>query len=321
MEQRRALGRGIASLIPKRDAAQTAPNKDQPAVTSVPTPKSASKDAPPNPFREVAIGQIRPYANQPRKYFDEERIEELAQSIRQKGILQPLLVRTVEGGYELIAGERRWRAAKLAELTTVPVIVREVADREQLELALVENLQRADLDPIEEAQGFAELMERFTLTQEEVADHVGRSRSAVANSLRLLKLPDKVQEALRSGAVTVGHAKVLLGESIDTQLMLLEKLLKEDMPVRQLERLAKALGSRRSRAVPASQSAADAAAEPPVLTRITEELRKRLGTQVQIETTDKGGRIVIEYYSEEQLDDLYQRMTGYHLTRRKTRGI
>ncbi len=310
MEQRRALGKGLASLIPQSKAAQ--------AATSTPeVAKLPASDA--GPFREVPITDVKPCASQPRKYFDEEQIAELAQSIQQKGILQPLLVRTTDTGYELIAGERRWRAAKQIGLTKVPVIVREVAAQEQLELALVENLQRADLDPIEEAQGFAELMERFGATQEDVAERVGRSRSAVANSLRLLKLPEKGQQALRTGEISVGHAKILLGESLDTQLILLEKLLQEDLAVRQLERLARALGNRRSKAK--SKSGAAPVPDVGVVQRIAEELKKRLGTQVRIETKDKGGQITIDYYSEEQLDDLYQRITGFHVTRRKTRGI
>ncbi len=313
MEPRKALGKGLASLIPKSTVPKAVPDARE--------QDGASPAAVSGPFREVAITEIKASAAQPRKYFDEERIEELAQSIKQKGILQPLLVRTVEGGYELIAGERRWRAAKQVGLARVPVIVRDVAQQEQLELALIENIQRADLDPIEEAQGFSELMSRFDITQEEVAERVSRSRSAVANSLRLLKLPDKVQQALRSGAISVGHAKVLLGETIDTQLLLLDKCIKDDMAVRQLERLAKALGGRRTKAKTGSSASAAKVSLTPTLERITEELKKRLGTKVQIETTEKGGRILIDYYSDEQLDDLYQRITGYHLTRRKTRGI
>lgn len=310
MEQRRALGKGLASLIPKAKVEKPPPGM----IGKIPSEKEEM------PFREVLVSQIRPSSTQPRKNFDEEQIDELAQSIRQKGILQPLLVRTIPEGFELIAGERRLRAAKKTDLEKVPVIVRDVARQEQLELALVENLQRADLDPIEEAEGFAELMGKFSCTQEDVAVRVGRSRSSVANSLRLLKLPDKAQQALRSGEITVGHAKVLLGESVDIQLLLLDKLIKDDLAVRQLERLAKALGSRREKLKPREESSKNREISS-TMERIEEELKKRLGTQVRLESAEKGGRIIVEYYSDEQLDDLYQRMTGYHLTRRKTRGL
>ncbi len=319
MESRkRALGRGIASLIPqsKAGASTLKPQESEQMPAS-------SVSAPEGPFREVPISQIKPYANQPRKFFDEDKIEELAKSIKLKGLIHPLLVRTVAGGYELISGERRWRAAKKIGLEQVPVLVRDVAEQEQLELALIENLQRADLDPIEEAIGFAELMEKFGLKQEDVAERVSRSRSAVANSLRLLRLPEKVQAAVRTGEISIGHAKVLLGESIDRQLMLLEKIIENRLTVRGLELLVNSMhGKTKQPAAPASSSPRSGSLSP-ALVRIVEELQKRLGTQVQLEPTDKGGRIIVEYYSDEQLDELYQRMTGYHLTRRKTtsRGI
>lgn len=297
MEQRKALGRGLASLIPRAE-----PSEEGGLAV-----------------REVSLEEIKPAPNQPRKFFDEDRIAELAESIKEQGILHPLLVRQVAAGYELISGERRWRAAKKIGMVCVPVIVRDVAPQEQLELALVENLQRADLDPIEEARAYADLMTRFSLTQERVADKVAKSRSAVANSLRLLKLPEKLQEGLQSGALSVGHAKVLLAEPIDRQLALYGLILKEGLSVRELE-------TKVQQSLPAGAPGTRKKAEAKVKTlsgpiaRVVDELRTLLGTKVEIDEKKNGsGRILIEYYSQDQLDELYQKLTGLFLTKRKTR--
>lgn len=286
MEQRKGLGRGLASLIPKERIEQA---------------RGESSRA----FREVAIDQVKSCMTQPRRNFDAESIKELAHSIHEKGILHPLLVRTVPGGYELISGERRLRAARMLSLEKVPILVRDVAPREQLELALIENLQRADLDPIEEARGYADLMERFEMTQEAVATRVGRERSTVANALRLLKLPEKIQEALRSGEISAGHAKVLLGETPDRQLTLFERIVKEGWSVRELETTIAHPTSPSSKAKKKTLSQKLS----PVLGRIAEALRTSLGTQVRILPGRKGrGKIVIEYYSAEQLNDLCHKL-------------
>lgn len=328
MEQRKALGRGIASLIPRANKASAASDTKQDTKKTVrqtgpvdivsrqdaPVQTVSSEAAAATPYREVPVAQIRPCANQPRKFFDEEQIAELAQSIKEKGILHPLVVRQVADGFELISGERRYRAAKQLGLQQVPVLVRDVAAGEQLELALIENLQRADLDPMEEAQAYSELVERFQLTQEDVAARLGRSRSAVANSLRLLRLPERVQEAIRSGAISTGHAKVLLGEPVERQLVLLDVILKRGLSVRQLEEKVRR-GSQSTRLKPQS---GEKKGLPAVVARIVEELRTRLGTQVRIEQgRDGAGKIIIDYYSQEQLDELYQRLTGFHITKRK----
>lgn len=322
MEQRKALGRGIASLIPRSNKNTESPDTKKTVrqtgavelveqMTSTPPSPEATAAS---PYQELSLEQIRPCKNQPRKAFDEGQIAELAQSIKEQGILHPLVVRRVSDGFELISGERRYRAAKQAGLEKVPVLVRDVAAKEQLELALIENLQRADLNPMEEAQAYSELIERFGLTQEDVATRLGRSRSAVANSLRLLRLPERVQNALRSGAISTGHAKVLLSEPADRQLMLLDVIVKRGLSVRQLEGKLKS-SSQNARLKARS---GEKKGLPAALARIVEELRTRLGTQVRIEPSrDEAGRIVIDYYSQEQLDELYQRLTGFHITKRK----
>lgn len=283
MEPRRSLGRGLASLIPAG-----------PVVVTPPAGRV---------YQEVAIDAIRPPHSQPRKTFDAAKIDELARSIKAKGVLLPLLVRTVPGGYELISGERRLRAARQLGLATVPVLVRDVAPQEQLELALIENLQRADLDPIEEGRGYADLIERFGMTQEEVAAKVGRDRATVANALRLLKLPEKVQAALKEGGISVGHAKLLLPLPIDHQLQLTSEIRTKGWSVRELERQLARLSrpSHPERPGPPPLS--------PALAGLAERLRAALGTLVHLQPgRGEKGKLVIEYYSTAQLAELCQRL-------------
>lgn len=284
-EPPRALGKGLASLIPSGGLFERKEGRE-------------------SPFREVPIDMIRPSATQPRRNFAQDLINELAQSILEKGILHPLLVRRVSDGYELISGERRLRAARQAGLERVPILIKDIAPKEQLELALVENLQRADLDPIEAARGYEELM-RFGLTQEEVARRMGKDRSTVANSLRLLRLPERVQQALQSGEITMGHAKVLLSEPTPQQLLWLEQIMDGELSVRELEeRLKVGLQER-----PQKQRKLRLEELAPAFLRLAEELRDYLGTQVKIQGGRKGrGKIVIEYYSEEQLNDVCQKL-------------
>ena len=198
------LGRGLSSLLGARSPADKK-TKSGKKPASTPTPAIAKT---PN---EVPVGEILPGAMQPRNGIDDDSLNELAESIRENGIMQPLVVRPREGGYELIAGERRWRASQMAGLATVPIVIRDVDDRTSLELALVENLQRENLDPIEEAKGYAQLMDQFDLTQEEIATKVGKNRATVANTLRLIKLPAEVQAYVRDGLFSSGHAKAILG--------------------------------------------------------------------------------------------------------------
>ncbi len=242
------------------------------------------------------VEDLRPNPLQPRRELDEEGLEELVRSIREKGVLQPLLVRRKGEGYEIIAGERRWRAAIKAGIKKVPVIVRDVDDREALEVALVENLQRQDLNPLEEAEAYRRLMEDFGYTQEEVARRVGKDRSSVANTLRLLKLPSEAKEALRDGRITAGHARAILAmPTVEAQLDLLGRILEKGLSVREAERASKPRTPRRKEGPP-----------DPDLEAVLDELRSILRTQVRIRSRGNRGRIEIEFYC---LDDL-ERIIG-----------
>jgi ParB family chromosome partitioning protein len=277
-----ALGRGLSSLIPQR-----------------PTGGGAS-------VIDVPLARVVPNPHQPRRHWDEAALEELAGSIREHGILQPVLVTETLDGYQLIAGERRVRAARLAGLERVPALVRQLADRDQLELALVENVQRADLDPIEEALAYRQLIDEFGLTQEAVADRVGRARTTVANTLRLLDLHRDVQAAIAEGRVSEGHGRALGGLGVDGQPHVLGTIVSQGLSVRQTEELVRRLREPRDRVVAApTQRRLDADLE-----RVEEDLRQRLGTKVSLARSRRGGRIVIEYYSDEELARLYERLIG-----------
>ena len=287
--KRRSLGRGLSALIPKG--------------TSLDTPAE----------RQVPISAIHPNPRQPRRYFNEAKIAELSESIRNQGILQPLVVRKIPQGYELILGERRFRAAQRARLERVPVIVKEVSDAESLEMALVENIQREELTPIEEALAYRQLMEEFHLTQEQVAQRVGKSRPVVTNLLRVLNLPEEIKEQVDSGALTVGHARALLALNMqEQQLEMARRIMADHLSVRATETLV---------------SQANIIEEPPVessapekstliqrtdvyLKAVEEDLTRTLGTKVRLASRKKGGKIEIEYYSNEELEGLVQRLKG-----------
>jgi ParB family transcriptional regulator, chromosome partitioning protein len=251
--------------------------------------------------RQVSLTAIVPSPLQPRREFEREALAELVESIRQRGIIQPLIVRPKEGEFELIAGERRWRAAKEVGLTEAPVIVRQATDLEVLELSLIENLQRAELNPIEEAQGYARLAGEFGMRQEEIAQKVGKSRAAVANSMRLLDLDPQVQTWVIQGLLSVGHAKALLGlKAHEEQRLLAEKVLRQSSTVRTTERMVRrqlgAGGPRRQRKrVAATLSNA-------ALSDLENRLQQHLATHVTIHHGEKRGRIEIEYYGEDDLD-------------------
>jgi ParB family chromosome partitioning protein len=254
--------------------------------------------------RLVPVESLRPNRLQPRSRFDEEELEGLASSIRAQGLVQPLVVAPEEDGtYSIIAGERRWRAAQRAGLASVPVVLRrQVDDRERLELALVENLQRTDLNPIEEAEAYLLLQERFSLSQEEVAARVGKSRSAVSNALRLLRLPPRVLAMLRSGILTAGQARPLLAlAAVDEQLRLAERAAEQGLSARELERIAAPPPEKRRKG-PRTVEVHTAAAE--------EQLTRRLQTRVEIHRKGKGGRLQIDFHSEEELMRLYDLLMG-----------
>jgi ParB family chromosome partitioning protein len=249
------------------------------------------------------IGEIKPNAFQPRKDFDEESIEELAQSIKENGIIQPLVVRKTEGNYEIIAGERRWRAAQKVGLTKVPVILKDVSDRQALELALVENLQREDLNSIEEATAYEQLIEDFGLTHEEISARIGKERSTVTNQLRLLKLPDEIKEAIITGEITAGHARAILGlQSLTKAKEILEAIRKEKLSVRKTEKLVQKLSTLKEKT--AKLDSGDF-----FINNITDELKKALGTHVKIIDKKGKGKIEIEYYSKMELERLIEILT------------
>jgi ParB family transcriptional regulator, chromosome partitioning protein len=276
-----ALGRGLSSLIPQRATS---------AAVVV----------------EVPLARVVPNPRQPRRHMDDAGLEELAASIREHGVLQPVLVTETLDGYQVIAGERRVRASRLAGLERIPALVRQLVDRDQLEVALVENVQRSDLDPIDEATAYRQLIDEFGLTQERVAERVGKARATVANTLRLLDLHPDVQAAIADGRLTEGHGRALGGLPVDGQAHVLGTVVGQGLSVRQAEELVRRLREARER--PA------AAAAPrrldPDLERVEAELRERLGTKVSLSRSRKGGRIVIEYYSDEELGRLYERLIG-----------
>ena len=251
----------------------------------------------------MKISSVEPNRDQPRKHFSEEGIEELASSIKQYGIIQPLLVQKREDYYEIIAGERRWRAAMKAGLKEVPVIVKDYSNREAVEISLIENIQREDLNPIEEALAYDRLIQEFELTQEQVAGRVSKSRSAVTNSLRLLKLADDVRQMVIAGDISEGHARTLLGlPNEEMQRLLAERIVKEKLSVRETEKLVKKLTSN----TPKKTKARDYQKEA-ILGNLSEQLKVILGTKVSI--TEKGkskGKIEIEYYSDDELNRIFE---------------
>lgn len=252
----------------------------------------------------VKLSMIEPNREQPRKAFHEEQLQELADSIKQYGVLQPLLVQKRENYYELIAGERRWRAAKLAGLKEVPVVIREYNKQESMEIALIENVQRADLNPIEEAQAYQRLMQEFGLRQEDIAQRVSKNRATITNSMRLLKLAEEVQQMLSEDRITSGHARSLLAiEDPHTQIQLAEKIEKDKMSVRDVERMVKLI-SKKPRVKTAGQQ--DEALEL-IFKELEERMKSAMGTKVSISRKDRNkGRIEIEYYSESELERIVE---------------
>jgi ParB family chromosome partitioning protein len=279
-ERHQGLGRGLDALIPQR-----------------PHPVGST---------EIPISRVRPNPRQPRQRIDGIELETLAASIREHGVLQPILVTEVLDGYQLVAGERRLRACQLAGLERIPAIIRQLADREQLELALVENLQREDLGPIEEAHAFRSLIDDFGMSQEQIAARVGRARSTVGNTLRLLDLDARIQAALVDGSISEGHARAIGGLAVDQQPRVVGTVIEQELSVRQTEELVRRLREPRLRAV----AGGTPRRQDPDLERVEEELRLSLGTKVTLARSRKGGRIIIEYYSDEELSQLYNRLTG-----------
>ena len=268
--ERRGLGKGLEALIPST-----------PGVT------------------EVDVDSIVPNPRQPRQAIDPQALEDLAISIREQGVVQPLVVTEVEGGYQLLVGERRWRASKLAGLDAVPVVVRDVTPQQMLELALVENLQREDLNPLEAASAYQQLVEEFGMTQQQVADKVGKNRVTVTNTLRLLKLPMEVKDALLQGQITEGHARAMLRLPLErARLDVLKAVLKGGLNVRQTEEMVR----RMSKEPKPKTSVVE---RPPEEKALEDKFRQALGTKVSLTRGAKGGRLVIYYYSEEELQAIF----------------
>jgi ParB family chromosome partitioning protein len=279
--QKQALGKGLGALIPDLTALD---EKEKKTLG----------------IAEIEIDKIIPNEYQPRKTFNDEKLKELAASIKEQGVIQPIIVHRVGTNYGLIAGERRWRATRLAGLKTIPALVREATKRELIEQALIENIQREDLNPLEAAEAFKRLQEEFKLTQEDLAKRVGKERSTITNFLRILGLPKEVKQGLSSGSLSMGHAKAILAlERVRDQIQAAALILKKGLSVREAEALASRLKN------PPKEKKARLSHE---LKAVEEKLKKALGTKVSISSKSKGGRIVIEYYSDEELDRILEKI-------------
>jgi ParB family chromosome partitioning protein len=284
--KQRGLGKGLQALIGSNEALS---EEQKPGETGV---------------TQIDILRIDPNPMQARKQFDKEALEQLARSIAMHGVIQPLIVGRQSGRFRLIAGERRWRAAKMAGLDKVPAVITELEDRKQVEVSLIENLQREDLNPLEEAAGMKFLMEEYALTQESTAERLGKSRSAVANALRLLTLPMPVQELIWNGALSAGHARALAGIT-DTSLQerMANQAIEQGLSVREMEAL-------RSKKQPAKRKNADAQDLAPELFEMQERLQAAVGTRVKIAGTASRGKITIEYYDREDIERIYAFLQG-----------
>lgn len=314
--KRGGLGKGLDSMIPVLDSTATKKKTERTAIDKEAL-QNAAKEAhkhqkekmefegkPGEQVQIVKLTKVEPSREQPRKQFDADALQELAESIKQFGVLQPLLVQKKEDYYEIIAGERRWRASKLAGLKEVPVIVKEFTEQEAVEISLIENIQREDLNPIEEAMAYKRLMEEFHLKQDAIAERVSKSRTAVTNSMRLLKLDDRVQQMLIDEMISTGHARALLAlESKDAQAEAAVKVFDEKLSVRETERLVKELLNpvQKKEEKPKNQ------AEELVYKNLEEKIKQIIGSKVAINRrTDNKGKIEIEYYSQEELERIVE---------------
>lgn len=306
------LGKGIDNLIPYSGSDDTAADKpmkqkerEKEVIKEVEVVKEVIKQEP----LLVKVMQIEPNREQPRKQFQEESLKELAQSIRQYGMIQPIIVQKKDDYYEIIAGERRWRAAQMAGISEVPVIVKDYNDKDVLEIALIENIQRQDLNPIEEAKAYKHLLDDYSLTQEEVAERVAKSRTAIANSMRLLKLCDKVQEYLIDGLLSGGHARALIPiEQEDKQINAADTVIKKQLSVRETEKLVKEILKPKTKT---EKPVENLQAEMVIYADLEDKLKEVMGTKVKIQRKNNGkGTIEIEYYSIDELERLISLLQG-----------
>lgn len=329
MAKSRGLGRGLGAFFGDDINQDTVQNQDNTALDQKQTTEKKegasgkSSKAKPEPERVVEkivekivekpveqtlrLSMIEPNRSQPRQNFDEEMMKELADSIRQYGVLQPLLVQKKDDHYEIIAGERRWRAAQMAGLSEVPVVIREYDKQQTMEIALIENVQRADLNPIEEAQAYQRLIREYGLTQEEIAERVSKNRATITNSMRLLKLDERVQQMLVENQISSGHARAILGiEDGDSQVLAAKKIVQENLSVRDVEKLVKLMARPKKEKISKDDRGPDINL---IYRELEEKLKSVMGTKVIINRKDKNkGRIEIEYYSQEELERLIEMM-------------
>ncbi len=285
------LGRGLDALFADAVVVEPVATKEE---TNAPKEEDSAERV-----KYIAIHDIKPNLNQPRKVFNEEKIEELSKSITEHGIIQPIVVRNKGKNYEIVAGERRYRAAIKAGLTEVPCLVRELSDDENMLLAIIENMQREDLNPVEEAEGLNQMITTFKMTQEQVSKSVGKSRPYIANALRLLKLPEYIQDAISNGKISAAHGRTLVTvANEDYRKRLLEEIISEGLSVRETEKIVAKLGKAK-KAPKAKEKNAD-------LARVEAELKEALGTRVKINQAGKKGKIEIEYFSKDELERLIE---------------
>lgn len=299
----KGLGRGLDALfgdmeveIVKNGKTKT-PAAGESDISTNMTSQEAATDSNAGGILYIDINDIKPNVNQPRKAFDEEKLEDLAASIKEHGLIQPVVLRSVGTGYEIVAGERRWRAARKAGVKEIPCIVRELSDEENMLLAIIENMQREDLNPIEEAEGINQMIDTYGLTQDDVSRSVGKSRPYITNCLRLLKLPEEIQRFVADGQLSAGHARAIVSAgSKEKQIALAQRAVKEGLSVRQIEKLAKESKNSKKPAKPREKNAD--------VKRVERDLKEALGTRVTLNQKGKKGKIEIEYYSKDELERL-----------------
>ncbi|WP_312652089.1 ParB/RepB/Spo0J family partition protein [Aminipila sp.] len=292
----RGLGRGLEQLFSAVEInASEVSNRNQS------NEDNGSDKSNINSILYLDINEIKPNINQPRKRFDDEKIDELAASIETYGVIQPIVLRKSEIGYEIVAGERRWRAARKANLKTVPCILKELTEEENMVISIIENMQREDLNPIEEAEALQQMIEKFGLSQEQVSKSVGKSRPYITNALRLLKLPFEVRAYVLEGKLTNGHARAIAGiEDENMQVFVADKAVEEGLSVREVENLAKTIGE------PKTKKQTEKRIKSPDVLKVEEELKEALGTKVSLKHSGNKGKIEIEYYNREDLERLIE---------------
>lgn len=300
----RGLGKGLDALFGDAEVSirtESVKESKEPAKAEKAPEQKDGGTAQAGGIEYIDINDIKPNSNQPRKTFDEDKLQELAASIEEHGLIQPVVLRKVKRGYEIVAGERRWRAARIIGIREIPCIVKELSDEENMLLAIIENMQREDLNPIEEAEGISQMIDTYGLTQEQVSKSVGKSRPYIANSLRLLTLAAPVRRYVSEGELSAGHARALaVIKDEDKQISLAEATVKQGLSVRQIEKLAQETKTGRTK------KKANTAAKSPDVRRVEEDLKEVLGTKVNLNQKGKKGKIEIEFYSREDLERLIE---------------